>query len=797
MKVSENWLRQWISPDVSSEQLGHQLTMAGLELDGIEAAAPDLTGVIVAKIESTAPHPDADKLQVCQVSVGDSESRQIVCGAKNARTGLTVALATVGAVLPGGVEIKAAKLRGVESMGMLCASSELGLDEEGDGILELDSELAVGTSLADALDLDDVVFDIDLTPNRSDCLSIEGIARETSALYQLPINTPEISIVAQDSNDEFPVVVESPEVCPRYCGRVLHGVDAAANTPIWMKERLRRGGIRCINIIVDISNYVMLELGQPMHAFDLDKLSGKIIVRMANEGENLVLLDGKEVALKKDNLVIADAKQALALAGVMGGNKSAVQLDTKNIFLECAYFDPIAIAGKARDFGLHTESSHRFERGVDPELATRAIERASELIKAHAGTKITVGPVSEEVSQQHLPVRNEICLSIPKVAKILGIEIDVQEVTSFLQALNCTVTSKDDSKVLVTAPSYRFDIEIDVDLIEEIARLKGYDQFPIQTLSSSVAISAAKKKSDAIFSIQENFSAQGYNEAVTFSFTEQKHCLLFFDGEPKQLANPISTGLSNMRTSVWPGLCEAASYNLKRQHASTKLFEVGRKYLVSDNGLEQAEVIAGVAVGEVNPRQWGVATRSVDFYDVKGDLEQLFEKMGVLEKVSFKAHSQKGLHSGKTAQILVDNQPIGIIGSLHPNVLKPLGLAKREVIVFEINMDERLLNVPAERFQAWSKFPQVRRDLSFTVAAETPAQHLLDEIYALQISELQDIVIFSVYQGEGVSSGAKSVSLGLILQDFSSTLTEQEIEQTMTNIISLLASKFNAELRNT
>jgi phenylalanyl-tRNA synthetase beta chain len=795
VKFSENWLRQWVSPDVSSEQLGHQLTMAGLELDGIEAASPDLTGVIVAKIESTAPHPDADKLQICQVSIGNGETQQIVCGAKNARAGLTTALATVGAELPGGVKIKAAKLRGVESFGMLCASTELGLDEEGDGILELDDDLTIGASLMDALDLNDVVFDIDLTPNRSDCLSIEGVARETSALYQLPINMPEMLIVKQDSDDQFVIDVESQQACPRYCGRILREVNAAADTPMWMKERLRRGGIRCINIIVDISNYVMLELGQPMHAFDLDKLSDKVVVRMAQAGEKLVLLDGKEVSLNKDNLVIADAKQVLALAGVMGGNNSAVQLETKNIFLECAYFNPLAIAGKARDFGLHTESSHRFERGVDPELAMRAIERASELIKAYAGA--FAGPVSEVVSQQHLPVCKEISLSIPKVVKMLGIDIDVAEVTSILQGLHCNVTSSDESHVLVTAPSYRFDIEIDADLIEEIARLKGYDQFPTQALASDVAISATKKKSDAIFSIQENFSALGYNEAVTFSFTTQKLCKLFFDGEPKQLANPISTSLSNMRTSVWPGLCEAASYNLKRQHATIKLFEVGRKYLVSDNSLEQTEVIAGVAVGEANPRQWGVPSRPIDFYDIKGDLDQLYEKMGLAGRVNYQTHSQQGLHSGKTAQILIDNQPIGVIGSLHPNVLKPLGLAKREVVVFELEMDEKLLAAPIARFQSWSKFPLVRRDLSFTVAADTPAQRLMDEIYGLQISNLQDIVIFSVYQGEGVPVGVKSVSLGLILQDFSSTLTEQEIEQTMTNIISLLASKFNAELRST
>ncbi len=794
MKFSENWLRQWVNPEVTSEQLGHQLTMAGLELDGIAAASPDLTGVIVAKIESVEPHPDADKLQVCQVRVGNNEIRQIVCGAKNARAGLITALATEGAKLPGDVKIKAAKLRGVESFGMLCVSTELGIEEEGEGILELDDSLTIGVSLMNALDLNDVVFDIDLTPNRSDCLSIEGIAREVSALYQLPINTPEISSVKKDNDDQFAIEVESREACPRYCGRVLRGVNAAANTPPWMKERLRRGGIRCINIIVDISNYVMLELGQPMHAFDLDKLNKKVVVRMAQAGEKLVLLDGKEISLEKDNLVIADAKQALALAGVMGGNDSAVQLETKNIFLECAYFNPLAIAGKARDFGLHTESSHRFERGVDPELAMRAIERASELVKTHAGA--VVGPVNEITSKKYLPVCSEISLSIPKVTRVLGIEVDVAEVTSILEGLHCIVKLAGDDRILVTAPSYRFDIDVDVDLIEEIARLKGYDQFPTQALSANVAISGGKKKSDAIFSLQENFSALGYNEAVTFSFTEQKNCLLFCDREPKQLANPISTGLSNMRTSIWPGLCEAASHNLKRQHATAKLFEVGRKYLMSANGLEQTEVIAGVAVGEVNPRQWGLETRQVDFYDVKGNLDQLFEKLGLTDRISYQTHSQQGLHPGKTAQIAIDNQPIGVIGSLHPKILKPLGLAKREVVVFELKIDEKLTNTPISRFKTWSKFPQVRRDLSFLLAVETPTQQLLDEIFGLQISELREIVIFSVYQGEGVPFGAKSVSLGLILQNFSSTLTEQQIEQTMTDIISLLASKFNVKLRS-
>ena len=795
MKFSENWLRQWVNPQINTEELGQQLTMAGLELDGIEPAAPDLAGVIVARIESATPHPDADKLQVCQVNVGNNETRQIVCGAKNARSGLVTALATEGAELPGGLKIKAAKLRGVESFGMLCASSELGLDEESEGIIELGDNLHIGQSLTDALDLDDAVLDIDLTPNRSDCLSIEGVAREVSALNSLAINVIEIPETQQEIDEQLKIIVESEHDCPRYCGRIVRDVNTQAPTPVWMRERLRRGGIRCINLVVDVCNYVMLELGQPMHAFDLDMISQHITVRIAASDEKLLLLDGKEITLDSSSLVIADANRALALAGVMGGEESAVTLDTQHIFLESAFFNPITIAGKAREFGLHTESSHRFERGVDPELAKRAIQRATQLIKECAGGR--VGSVNEVVSSDHLPKREQISLSVKKVSNVLGVDVTVTEVVSILEDLHCSVQYVDDDQILVTPPSHRFDMQIDVDLIEEVARLKGYQEFPTQTLPMSASDLFGKQKSDAIFDIQEGFASLGYNEAVTFSFTEKNNCQLFYDGDVKQLANPISTALSNMRTSLWPGLCEAASYNLKRQHTSVKLFEIGRKYLIQFGTLVQTEVFAGIAVGDAAPRQWGEATRAIDFYDVKGDIEHLLVSTGVEGVVKFSAHQQLGLHSGKTALILIDDQPLGVIGVLHPNVLKPLGLAKREVVVFELNIEGTLLDKSPTRFKLWSKYPHVRRDLTLIVGTDITAQSILDAIYALQISELQDIVIFSVYQGEGVPDNAKSVSLGLILQDFSSTLTEQQIEQTMTNIISLLADQFSAELRST
>ena len=795
MKFSENWLRQWVDPQITTQELGQQLTMAGLELDGIESAAPNLNGVVVARIESASPHPDADKLQVCQVSIGEKDTRQIVCGARNARAGLITALATEGAELPGGLKIKAAKLRGVDSYGMLCASSELGLDEESDGIIELDDSLVVGQSLTDALALDDSILDIDLTPNRSDCLSIEGVAREVAALNSLAMKVIDLPVIEQDIDDQFQVNVESQSDCPRYCGRVLRDVNTKARTPVWMQECLRRGGVRCINLVVDVCNYVMLELGQPMHAFDLGKLTQHIVVRMSADKEQLTLLDGKQITLESNSLVIADADKVLALAGVMGGEDSAVTTHTQHIFLESAFFNPITIAGKAREYGLHTESSHRFERGVDPELAIRGIQRATQLIQQYAGAH--VGPVIEVTSEKDLPQREQINLSVSKVSDLLGVETTSLEVISILEDLRCVVQQVSDDELVVTPPSHRFDLQIDVDLIEEVARLKGYQQFPTQALPVRQANVLAKQKSNALFALQQGLSALGYNEAVTFSFTEQSHCQLFYQGEVKQLANPISTALSNMRTSLWPGLCEAASYNLKRQHTSVRLFEVGRKYLIQSGALQQNEVLSGVAVGDVSPRQWGTATRSIDFYDVKGDLEQLISSLGVEGRLKFRAHSHLGLHSGKTAEILINDQSIGVIGVVHPNMLKPLGLIKREVVVFELKIDANLLNKSPTRFELWSKYPQVRRDLTFTVSTEIAAQSILEAIYALQISELQDIVIFSVYQGEGVPEGVKSVSLGLILQDFSSTLTEQQIEQTTTNIISLLADNFNAELRST
>ena len=794
MKISENWLREWVSPDADTQAVAERLTMAGLELDAIERAAPDLTGVIVARIVSAEAHPDAKKLKVCQVNIGNDETRQIVCGAANARPGLKVALATENTVLPGGIKIEAAELRGVPSNGMLCSSAELGLDEDAEGILELDDSLEVGAELSSALKLDDAVYDIDLTPNRSDCLSVQGVAREVSALYRVPVTTPDLSPCPPENEQTFPVELQAAKACPRYCGRIISSTDANAVTPVWMKEYLRRSGIRCINIIVDICNYVMLELGQPMHAFDLDRLSERIVVRMAQSGEQLILLDGKEITLSNEHLVIADAENVLALAGIMGGKDSAVENSTSNIFLESAYFDFITLAGKAREFGLHTESSHRFERGVDPDLSRVAIERAAGLIKKYAGGEVSI--VSESVEPANLPLKQPIALPIDSVDQLLGIEIEVATIITMFESLGCEVFQSSDRVLEITPPSYRFDLEIKEDLIEEITRLHGYDHFPMQALDASTNVQVCKSRSDTIFDIRKSLSALGYNEAVTFSFTERDHCGLFAETEPKVLANPISTGLSHMRTSLWPGLCAAANYNLKRQQSSARLFEVGRKYMLTASGLDQPEVLAGAVVGEIHPRQWGREPKAADFYDVKGHLEQLFEFRGMRAGLSFVAGEHPGLHPGKCADIFYQEMKVGILGVIHPNTAKLLDLNNREVVVYELNLDVGWLDMPRITFESWSKFPQVHRDLTVIVDKNVAVQSILDEIYAMQITELRDIEVFSLYQGKGVPEGLKSVSLGLILQDFSSTLTDHNVEKIITNIISLLGKKFEAQLRS-
>jgi len=796
MKFSEQWLREWANPNATTEELGQALTMAGLELDGIEAAAGTLDGVVVARIDAIERHPDADKLQVCSLDIGAAEQQQVVCGAANARLGLTVALATVGCTLPNGLQIKAAELRGVASNGMLCSLAELGLADEAEGILELGSDLVLGQSLHTALALNDQIFDIDLTPNRADCLSILGVAREVSALYQVALTEMPDSVVSEHADvSKVSVNVEAKEACPRYCGRVISDIDASAETPVWMRERLRRGGIRGINIIVDVCNYVMLELGQPLHAFDLDTLAQSIEVRYAQNAEKLILLDGNEITLKSDQLVIADANKALALAGIMGGLDSAVQTSSRQIFLESAFFDPIVIAGKARQFGLHTDASHRFERGVDPQLAPLALDRATALIQQLAGGH--AGVKTEVMDAANMPQPVEITLNVQRAQQRLGLELTLDQVKRMFLGLHCEVRQDSATTLTVTPPSYRFDMAIEVDLIEEIARLIGYDQMPVAPLPTDAnAILSAASSSQSAYRLRQELAAMGYNEAVTFSFIEAEHAQVFSAEAGKRLANPISTDLSTMRTSVWPGLCLAASYNLKRQQSSIRFVELGRKYLPEAEGVSHCDVVAAVIVGEANPRQWSQPTRNLDFYDAKGDLESIFKELGISSRIRFQPTQAQGLHPGKTVAILLDGNAMGTLGVLHPEVASQFNMAGREVVVFEFQWSLDLIKIPRTAFKKWSKYPSVRRDLSLIVDEKLPVQALLETIYALNIASLQQLEVFSVYQGEGVPSSQKSISLSLILQDFSATLTDRQIEQSVAEIVSELQARCKAQLRN-
>ena len=796
MKFSEQWLREWVNPNATTEELGQALTMAGLELDAIEVAAAALDGVVVARIDAIERHPDADKLQICSLNTGAAEPEQVVCGAANARLGLTVALATVGTTLPNGLQIKAAELRGVASNGMLCSLAELGLADEAEGILELGSDLTLGQSLHTALALNDQIFDVDLTPNRADCLSILGVAREVSALYQVSLSDiPESMVAEQADVASLNVTVEAQDACPRYCGRVISDIDASAETPVWMRERLRRGGIRSINIIVDVCNYVMLELGQPMHAFDLAALTQDIQVRYAQDAETLKLLDGNQITLKSDQLVIADADKALALAGIMGGLDSAVQSSSRQIFLESAFFDPIAIAGKARIFGLHTDSSHRFERGVDPQLAPIALDRATVLIQQLAGGR--AGVKTEAMHAASMPQPVEIVLDVQRAQQRLGIELTLDQVRQMFLGLHCEVREGSATTLTVIPPSYRFDMAIEVDLIEEIARLIGYDRMPVAPLPTDAnAILTAASSSQSAYRLRQELAAMGYNEAVTFSFIEAEYAQVFSAQAGKALANPISTDLSTMRTSVWPGLCLAASYNLKRQQSSIRFVELGRKYLSEAEAISHCDVVAGLVVGEANPRQWSQATRNLDFYDVKGDLESIFEELGVLSRIRFQSTQAQGLHPGKTVAILLDGNTVGTLGVLHPEVASQFNMTEREVIVFEFEWSLDLLKAARTVFGTWSKYPSVNRDLSLLVDEELPVQALLDAISGLNITSLQQFEVFSIYQGEGVPSSQKSISLSLILQDFSSTLTDKQIEQSVAEIVSELQDKCKAQLRN-
>ncbi|MCI0655345.1 MAG: phenylalanine--tRNA ligase subunit beta, partial [Methylococcaceae bacterium] len=648
MRISEAWLRESVNPDIDTETLVHQLTMAGLEVDRTEPAAFDFTRVVVGEVISMEPHPDADRLKVCRVTIGAAESLQIVCGAENVRIGMRVPTALAGAVLPDNHEIKQSEIRGVRSSGMLCSAKELGLVESADGLMDLPMDAPLGVEIHDYLKLDDRVIEIDLTPNRADCLSIEGVAREVAVINRIDWNCPEIQRIPIDHQEKLTVSIEAGDLCPRYLGRLITGIDPLAETPIWMQERLRRAGFRSLGPLIDVTNYVLMELGQPLHAFDAEKIHGGITVRRAREGEKLMLLNDEEVKLTESTLIIADDSKPLALAGIMGGRESAVSDSTSNIFLECAYFSPGAILGKAREYGLHSDSSHRFERGVDPNLQPRAIERASRLILEIAGGKC--GVISEKRDDAHFPERPPIRLRSERVEKILGISIERSEIEAILTRLGMLV-QREEQEWTVRAPGFRFDIAIEADLIEEIGRIVGYDNLPLKCPAMQSVLAGVPEARVDLDRIKDFLVARGYREAITYSFVDPEQ-LKRIEPELQAIAleNPISSDLSVMRTTLWCGLLTTAQRNLNRQQSRVRIFESGLKFERTASGIDQKKSLAGLILGSLDDEQWAQTSRAVDFYDAKADVEALLCLTG--QKFSFVAERHPALHPGQSARIL-------------------------------------------------------------------------------------------------------------------------------------------------
>lgn len=791
MKFSEQWLREWVNPSVSTDELCHQLTMAGLEVDAVEAVAGSFSGVVVGEVLKVEPHPDADKLRVTEVNVGASESLGIVCGAANVRVGLKVPVAVVGAVLPGNFRIKQAKLRGVPSAGMLCSASELGLAESSAGLLELSPDAPVGEDIRHYLKLDDVSIELGLTPNRGDCLSVAGIARETGVINQMAVGGPAIESVAATTKETFPVAVEAPNDCPRYIGRVIRDVNVKAETPLWMQERLRRSGVRSLGPVVDVTNYVLLELGQPMHAFDLARLNNGIVVRRAKAGEKLALLNEQEVELDADTLIIADHQGPLAMAGVMGGSSSAVSDTTCDIFLESASFTTQSIVGRARRYGLHTDSSHRFERGVDPQLARQAMERATSLLLDIVGGK--AGPLLEVANEDALPVSQPILLRAQRITRILGSEIGANEVEGILQRLGMTVTACDEGW-LVTAPSFRFDIAIEVDLIEEIGRVVGYENLPSKRPQAALHMHPQPEGSLERRDFLRLLADRGYQEAISYSFVDPAiQQRLNPEGQGIALANPISSDLSVMRTTLWAGLLPVLQHNINRQQPRVRLFEYGLAFNRQADATKQENMLAGLAYGASLPEQWGSAERKIDFFDVKADIEALLGLTRRAGQFRFVAEKHPALHPGQCARIYFGEEPAGWLGSLHPALEKAFDL-RGQCYLFEIKAD-MLYEKNVAKFAEISKFPAIRRDLAVLVEEKVTADQVLNCIKSAAPESLKNLKLFDLYAGERIDSGRKSLALGLTLQAQSRTLTDEEVDAAIEQVVNSLVRELGATLR--
>lgn len=790
MKFSESWLRSFVDPACSGDELSHLLTMAGLEVEEEETVAPAFGNVVVGHVLEVSKHPDADRLNVCRVDIGRGEPQQIVCGAPNVAAGLKVPCALPGAELPGNFVIKVAKVRGVESSGMLCSAKELGIAEDASGLLVLPAEVPVGEDIRRTLDLDDRLLTLKLTPNRADCLSITGVAREVSALTGTAARYPEIAEVPVGIATRREVVLDAPEACPRYCARVIAGVDARVSTPGWMKRRLERSGIRPISALVDITNYVMLELGQPLHAFDNTKLDGAVHARMAKAGEKILLLNEQTLELQEDVLLIADDKRPLAMGGIMGGEESGITLETSEMFLESAFFAPKAIAGRARRYGFVSDASHRFERGVDFGGTRRALERATQLVIEICGGQ--AGPLIEALAA--LPERQPVRLRPARVAKVLGVVFSAERIGELFSRLDLTF-ARDGDDFIVTPPSYRFDIEIEEDLIEEIVRLHGYDNIPARAPCAALSMLPQTEDARPLSRVRQILVDRGFQEVVNFAFVEEGW-EADFSGNTNliRLANPIASQLSVMRSTLIGGLVANVVTNLKRKQSRVRVFETGRCFFRDAQGgpvagFRQPWKLAGLAYGCALPEQWAAPARNVDFFDVKGDLSMLLSPA----VVAFEKGGSPALHPGRTARVLVDGQAIGFVGELHPQWLQKYDLPLAPV-VFELDLDAvKLAKLP--QYSEVSRQPPAIRDLAIVVDHKLQLQQLIDGLSANRPAIVQGIHLFDVYVGKGVESGKKSLAFRIVMQDTQRTLQDAEVDAAVQQLIAYVQQAFAAQLR--
>lgn len=790
MQFPESWLRALVDPPLSTTELCHLLTMAGLEVEECRPASAEFSQVVVARILSAEKHPDADRLKLCRVDAGQHGVLQIVCGAPNAAAGMVVPCALVGAKLPG-LEIKKAKVRGIESFGMLCSKRELGLADDHGGLMVLPEDAPIGEDLREYLNLDDTLITLKLTPNRADCLSLVGIAREVAALTGAPLSLPVSEPIAPVHDERRRVVLDAPAACPRYCGRIVRGVDAKAPTPEWMKQRIERCGVRSISALVDITNYVMLELGQPLHAFDDAELSGAIHVRYPRPGEQLLLLNGQTVTPSAETALIADDEKALALAGIMGGEHSGIRESTTDLFLESAFFTPAAIAGKARALGFSTDASYRYERGVDFELQRKAIERATQLIVAICGGH--PGPIVEAVAPEQLPTRPPVVLRMPRVAQVLGVDLGDSRIEALIRGLGFPFERRGDV-LTVSPPSWRFDIAIEEDLIEEIARLHGYDNIPAPPPQARLAMLPLPETRRTPMQVRRLLAERGYHEVVTYSFVPAEWEADFAaNAQPVRLANPIASQMGVMRSSLIGGLVGVLAGNLKRQIERVRVFELGRVFFAdaqAETGYRQPLRLAFLAAGPVVPEQWGVPRREVDFYDVKGDLEALCAP----RRLQFVRSDHPALHPGRSSRVLLDGREVGVLGELHPRWVQRYELGRPPVLC-EIEL-ELLLEAPLPSYAEVSRFPAVQRDIALVVPQSCAADELTAALWSAAGDSVREIRLFDVYQGKGIAVGCKSLAFRILMQDTRKTLSDSEADEVIDRLLAAARERCGAVLRS-